>query len=194
VSLKPVERVGSKVTYVPGEIRTDRMRELRRFQRPVCRATVNYFMERGARRLFDSAPMSVRAKGVACCGLCSARSADAHSWWNDPCLERRDELSSRVGAMRHSERHRTHRTGWLRAAVLGANDGIVSTASLVLGSRQQAQALRAFWWRALPGLLLVPCRWLPASMSRSVHKRYERADLARESKNWLQIPSRNMQN
>src|SRR5690606_5586463 len=35
--------------------------------------------------------------------------------------------------MRHSERHRTHRTGWLRAAVLGANDGIVSTASLILG-------------------------------------------------------------
>ncbi|TAN56425.1 MAG: VIT family protein [Betaproteobacteria bacterium] len=35
--------------------------------------------------------------------------------------------------MRHIERHRTHRTGWLRAAVLGANDGIVSTASLVLG-------------------------------------------------------------
>ena len=35
--------------------------------------------------------------------------------------------------MRHSEYHRTHRTGWLRAAVLGANDGIVSTASLVLG-------------------------------------------------------------
>jgi VIT1/CCC1 family predicted Fe2+/Mn2+ transporter len=31
------------------------------------------------------------------------------------------------------ERHFTHRTGWLRAAVLGANDGIVSTASLVLG-------------------------------------------------------------
>ena len=35
--------------------------------------------------------------------------------------------------MRHIERHRTHRIGWLRAAVLGANDGIVSTASLVLG-------------------------------------------------------------
>jgi len=33
----------------------------------------------------------------------------------------------------HSERHRTGRLGWLRAAVLGANDGIVSTASLVLG-------------------------------------------------------------
>ena len=36
-------------------------------------------------------------------------------------------------AVRHSERHRTERIGWIRAAVLGANDGIVSTASLVLG-------------------------------------------------------------
>jgi VIT1/CCC1 family predicted Fe2+/Mn2+ transporter len=35
--------------------------------------------------------------------------------------------------VRHAEIHRTHRVGWLRAAVLGANDGIVSTASLVLG-------------------------------------------------------------
>jgi VIT1/CCC1 family predicted Fe2+/Mn2+ transporter len=35
--------------------------------------------------------------------------------------------------MRHGERHRTERIGWLRAAVLGANDGIVSTASLVVG-------------------------------------------------------------
>lgn len=35
--------------------------------------------------------------------------------------------------MRHLERHRTDRIGWLRAAVLGANDGIVSTASLIVG-------------------------------------------------------------
>jgi len=35
--------------------------------------------------------------------------------------------------MRHIERHKTHRIGWLRAAVLGANDGIVSTASLIMG-------------------------------------------------------------
>ena len=35
--------------------------------------------------------------------------------------------------MRHLERHFASRIGWLRAAVLGANDGIVSTASLVLG-------------------------------------------------------------
>jgi vacuolar iron transporter family protein len=35
--------------------------------------------------------------------------------------------------LRHSEFHRAHRIGWLRAAVLGANDGIVSTSSLVIG-------------------------------------------------------------
>ena len=35
--------------------------------------------------------------------------------------------------VRHRERHRSARVGWLRAAVLGANDGILSTASLVLG-------------------------------------------------------------
>ena len=34
---------------------------------------------------------------------------------------------------RHTERHKNQRIGWLRAAVLGANDGIVSTASLILG-------------------------------------------------------------
>jgi vacuolar iron transporter family protein len=35
--------------------------------------------------------------------------------------------------MRHIERHRSDRAGWLRASVLGANDGIVSTASLIVG-------------------------------------------------------------
>lgn len=35
--------------------------------------------------------------------------------------------------MSHHEVHRVHRVGWLRAAVLGANDGIVSTASLIIG-------------------------------------------------------------
>lgn len=34
---------------------------------------------------------------------------------------------------RHHERHRSHHSGWLRAAVLGANDGIISTASLMMG-------------------------------------------------------------
>ena len=41
-------------------------------------------------------------------------------------------IKSRM-ALSHRERHRTERIGWLRATVLGANDGIVSTASLVLG-------------------------------------------------------------
>ncbi|MBT8102286.1 MAG: VIT family protein [Gammaproteobacteria bacterium] len=35
--------------------------------------------------------------------------------------------------MSHHEHHKAHRVGWLRAAVLGANDGIVSTASLIIG-------------------------------------------------------------
>jgi VIT1/CCC1 family predicted Fe2+/Mn2+ transporter len=34
---------------------------------------------------------------------------------------------------RRNLEHRTHRAGWLRAAVLGANDGLVSTASLMIG-------------------------------------------------------------
>jgi vacuolar iron transporter family protein len=42
----------------------------------------------------------------------------------------------------HLERHRTDRIGWLRAAVLGANDGIISTASLVIGVAA-AQASRS---------------------------------------------------
>src|SRR5512132_3175810 len=48
--------------------------------------------------------------------------------------ERCPPITETTGMARHHrERHRTGRIGWLRAAVLGANDGIVSTASLVLG-------------------------------------------------------------
>jgi len=42
------------------------------------------------------------------------------------------ETQTRSGTL-HAEHHRTHRIGWLRAAVLGANDGLVSTASLIVG-------------------------------------------------------------
>ncbi len=42
-------------------------------------------------------------------------------------------ISPRGIYLRHKEQHRTERIGWLRAAVLGANDGIVSTASLIVG-------------------------------------------------------------
>jgi len=55
--------------------------------------------------------------------------------------------------MRHSERHRTHRTGWLRAAVLGANDGIVSTASLVLGVAATGAGTRAILVAGVAGLV-----------------------------------------
>ncbi len=48
--------------------------------------------------------------------------------------ERCPPITETAGMARHHrERHRTGRIGWLRATVLGANDGIVSTASLVLG-------------------------------------------------------------
>ena len=56
---------------------------------------------------------------------------------DETCQQRAERIVPRPTAMphpRHSpEVHRSHRTGWLRAAVLGANDGIVSTASLMLG-------------------------------------------------------------
>jgi hypothetical protein len=47
-----------------------------------------------------------------------------------PALRRALLRAAEEHPMRHREHHRTQRTGWLRAAVLGANDGIVSTASL----------------------------------------------------------------
>ena len=43
----------------------------------------------------------------------------------------------------HLETHKAHRIGWLRAAVLGANDGIVSTASLIVGVAASAAGQEA---------------------------------------------------
>ncbi|MGF6711478.1 VIT1/CCC1 family predicted Fe2+/Mn2+ transporter [Luteibacter sp. W1I16] len=45
-----------------------------------------------------------------------------------------------ISRTRHRERHRIDRIGWLRAAVLGANDGILSTASLLVGVASAGQA------------------------------------------------------
>ena len=58
-----------------------------------------------------------------------------------------------MGAMRHPDRHRTHRVGWLRAAVLGANDGIVSTASLVLGVAAAGAVAQAILVAGVAGLV-----------------------------------------
>ena len=52
----------------------------------------------------------------------------------------------------HPERHALHRIGWLRAAVLGANDGIVSTACLVLGVAASGASRDAILLAGLAGL------------------------------------------
>jgi vacuolar iron transporter family protein len=44
-----------------------------------------------------------------------------------------EQLNRKAIMMKQTEQHRTQRIGWLRAAVLGANDGIISTASLIVG-------------------------------------------------------------
>jgi len=55
--------------------------------------------------------------------------------------------------MKDTERHRTHRIGWLRAAVLGANDGIVSTASLIVGVAAAESGRRSILVAGMAGLV-----------------------------------------
>lgn len=55
--------------------------------------------------------------------------------------------------MTYREHHRSHRTGWLRAAVLGANDGIVSTASLIIGVAAANAAQEQILIAGLAGLV-----------------------------------------
>ena len=69
--------------------------------------------------------------------------------------------------VRHPERHRTQRIGWLRAAVLGANDGIVSTASLVVGVAAAQATSAESWSPEWQGWSRERCRWPPASTYRS---------------------------
>lgn len=85
--------------------------------------------------------------------------------------------------MRHRERHRTHRTGWLRAAVLGANDGIVSTASLVLGVAAAGASTQSILVAGVAGLVAGAMSMAAGEyVSVSSQADTERADLARESK------------
>ena len=85
--------------------------------------------------------------------------------------------------MRHSERHRTHRTGWLRAAVLGANDGIVSTASLVLGVAAAGADTKGVLVAGVAGLVAgAMSKAAGEYVSVSSQADTERADLTRESK------------
>ena len=82
---------------------------------------------------------------------------------------------------RHVERHRTDRIGWLRAAVLGANDGIVSTASLVLGVAAASASHGNILMTGVAGMV-AGAMSMAAGEYVSVHSQAdtERADLARE--------------
>lgn len=55
--------------------------------------------------------------------------------------------------MIHTEHHRSHRNGWLRAAVMGANDGIVSTSSLILGVAAASTAQSDIMLAGIAGLV-----------------------------------------
>ncbi len=81
----------------------------------------------------------------------------------------------------HPERHRTDRIGWLRAAVLGANDGIVSTASLVVGVAAAGAGQHSILVTGVAGLV-AGAMSMAAGEYVSVHSQAdtEKADLSRE--------------
>ncbi len=85
--------------------------------------------------------------------------------------------------MPHLEKHRTHRIGWLRAAVLGANDGIVSTASLVLGVAAAGASSKSIVIAGVAGLVAGAMSMAAGEyVSVSSQADTERADLDRERK------------
>ena len=100
-----------------------------------------------------------------------------------------DRVTTWKECMRHSERHRTQRTGWLRAAVLGANDGIVSTASLVLGVAAAGASTNAILVTGIAGLVAGAMSMAAGEyVSVSSQADTERADLSRESKELVANP------
>lgn len=89
----------------------------------------------------------------------------------------------------HAEHHHGDRIGWLRAAVLGANDGIVSTASLVLGVAAAGADHRTILLTSVSGLI-AGAMSMAAGEFVSVHSQAdtESADLARERAELKQDP------
>ncbi len=82
---------------------------------------------------------------------------------------------------RHHEGHLSHRIGWLRAAVLGANDGIVSTASLIVGFAAAGADARSVVLAGLAALVAGALSMAAGEyVSVSSQADTERADLARE--------------
>ncbi len=85
--------------------------------------------------------------------------------------------------MRHSENHRAHRIGWLRAAVLGANDGIVSTASLIVGVAAAESSQSNVLVAGIAGLVAGAMSMAAGEyVSVSSQSDTEQADMARERK------------
>ena len=83
--------------------------------------------------------------------------------------------------MRHREQHRAERIGWLRASVLGANDGIVSTASLVIGVAAANADRHAILVAGIAGLVAGALSMAAGEyVSVSSQADTERADLDRE--------------
>lgn len=82
---------------------------------------------------------------------------------------------------RHTESHLVSRIGWLRAAVLGANDGIVSTASLIVGVAAASAAASDVLIAGVAGLVAGAMSMAAGEyVSVSSQSDTERADLARE--------------
>jgi VIT1/CCC1 family predicted Fe2+/Mn2+ transporter len=92
--------------------------------------------------------------------------------------------------MRHREFHRSERIGWLRAAVLGANDGIVSTASLVVGVAAAEAGRHDVLIAGIAGLVAGALSMAAGEyVSVSSQADTERADLARETKELATQPA-----
>jgi len=84
--------------------------------------------------------------------------------------------------LRHSEFHRVHHIGWLRAAVLGANDGIVSTASLVIGVASAGASHETILITGVAGLVSGAMSMAAGEyVSVSSQADTEAADIARET-------------
>lgn len=85
--------------------------------------------------------------------------------------------------MTHHEVHRSHRTGWLRASVLGANDGIVSISSLIIGVAAANTAQSDILLAGLAGLVAGAMSMAAGEyVSVSSQSDTEKADLERERK------------
>src|SRR4051794_8298737 len=83
--------------------------------------------------------------------------------------------------LRHRERHFSAQVGWLRAAVLGANDGVVSTASLIIGVGAAAGSRHGILIAGVAGLVSGAMSMAAGEyVSVSSQADTERADLARE--------------